>query len=147
MTDDFLEKLTELQKEIKRDYKDINKGGCAFFAKECAKVLKKFNIDFEIVVFDYRKKEELKEVIAGKHPICDIEDSSVEHVALKIDNHIFDGTDKKADREFNKIKAIKCFTISLKDLNFIEKNGLWNKSFRTVNKPKIRKLIRQKLIS
>lgn len=142
MADDFLEKLTELQQEIKRDYKDINKGGCAFFAKECAKVLKKFNIDFEIVVFDYRKKEELKEVMAGN----DIEDSSVEHVALKINDHIFDGTDKKVDREFNKIKAIKCFTISLKDLNFIEKNGLWNKSFRTSNKPKIRKLIRQKLI-
>lgn len=121
MTDDFLKKLTELQEEIKRNYDDINYGGCAFFAKECAKVLKKFNIDFEIVVFDFRKKKELKEVIAGKHPIYDVEDSSVEHVALKIDNHIFDGVNKKVDREFNKIKAIKCFNISLKDLNFIEK--------------------------
>lgn len=140
------ESINSLCELLDKEY-DINNGGCCYIAYLIAKELDKLNIKYTLKIFDSEKKdrisiknEVLRKKLNSNPNESVVGNNSCNHYCLYI---LRGGEINYGDfytREYH------CYTInniSAKNIQWIYKNGSWNKLYNTNNNKLIESLIKK----
>ena len=125
----FIDKLNKLCKKLDLEYK-INKGGCCFIAYVISKQLEKFNIPYELVVYDSEDR-------------CDLDvdsltfDETDNHYCIKILKQGIVNQGNCNDEDYN-VYNVK---LNSNDLEYIYNNGSWNCMYDSENNQTIENII------
>lgn len=125
----FIDKLNKLCKKLDLEYK-INKGGCCFIAYVISKQLEKFNIPYELVVYDSEDR-------------CDLDvdsltfDETANHYCIKILKQGIVNQGNCNDEDYN-VYNVK---LNSNDLEYIYNNGSWNCMYDSENNQTIENII------
>lgn len=136
------ESLNKLCETLNSLY-SINSGGCCYVAYLISKWLDRFGIDYQLVIYDYKKRStlgisyEVQNMRRGQSSCNSVSGSnSCEHYCLLI---IGGGYVNRGD-----VTGLKQYSISgitNKNIRWIYRTGYWNKMYNTRNNRVVKNMI------
>lgn len=117
---------------------DINNGGCCYVAYLIAYHLDKLNIRYNLVIYDYIKKDERKieyEILNRHIPNSITGINTCDHYCISISGDIIN----KSDSSYLEKHVIK--NVTNKNIKWIYKKGNWNKMYDRNNDKFVRRMI------
>lgn len=143
-----MEQIAPILRTIDYKFEDINAGGCAFFARRLAKVLKQKRIikNFEYVIMTPPEYKHLIEVSAETNSVTSVFPAS--HVMLKVQDYVIDSTgvyqfkkyEYKYDGYCTKVIVPKKLINKITSSRY---HHLWNWMFDRKDLPHIEKLLNE----